>query len=105
MKKCIKASRAIDTNEFEFDAHAPSSIFVSVDSHPLPLHIGSKFTLGNDDVERVVTKIQISEDGKVLYGVQCPNGTEFTLDWMTFEEMCYMHSNLKKNRGRIYINA
>ena len=73
----------------------PSSIEVTVDGKQLPLKIGDRIDIG-DGVMRMVMKMQVNEDGKVMYGVQWIDEIDFKLDWLTWQELCFMKSLVKR---------
>ena len=83
----------------ELNGEDAKSISVSVNRKRLPLDIGSKVNIG-DGLARTVMKMQVNEDGNVMYGIQWVDGIDFKLEWMTYNELCHMSSCIK-NKPKI----
>lgn len=91
--------RAVDFKTLE-----AKPIQVRVDGQDLPLMVGSKVVMDDDDkVARTVMKIQVNEDGSVLYYLKYFNGVEFCGTWTTAQELYYMHANMVK-RGKVTLS-
>lgn len=97
-----KKSQAPFDDAIDLSSLASKPISVSVDGKELPLKIGDKIIIEDKDkVVRTVVKIQVSEDGHILYCLEWFNGTEFKMDWLTAAELFYVWSNssTKKSVG------
>ena len=72
-------------------------IAVSVDGMQLPLKIGSKIVLGDDnEVVRTVVGIKVDVEGHATYCLEWFNGTDFKYDWVSANELHYIYMNVKK---------
>ena len=87
-------------NAMQDKSNAMPCIEISVGGNALPLKIGDKIDAGSN-VTRVVMKVQVNEDGRAVYGLQWFDGADFKLDWMTWDEICYMDDLIKnKPKGK-----
>lgn len=84
-------------DQIDLTAIEAKPIAVAVDGKLLPLKIGSKIVLGNDaDVVRTVVGIKVDVEGRATYCLEWFNSTDFKYDWVSANELHYIHMNIKK---------
>ena len=72
-------------------------IAVSIDGKELPMKIGSKIVLGDEnDVTRTIVGIKVNVDGYVTYCLEWFNGVDIKYDWVSTNELHYIYANLRK---------
>ena len=74
-------------------------IDVAVNGKALPLKIGSKICIENDDpIARTVISIKIDINGNATYCLEWFDGLNVKYEWMSLSEIYYMHMNTKKRQ-------